>query len=253
MRPSKNRLQNCEFEILSLDGTYVKTPNARRVLVQDENGTCTVEEYACRHLRRCGYNAVRFENEPMFALFGALMWPLIQDTRDRRCAIMGVPNRSLLDTGNGGLTCTRLPKDFGRPEYALRRAVAIEKHLAALSDRPERLKQLFEAWLGASESLRHYLWGHRSEHIQVARQLLDIVPDELIIATLRYLIEDYWGRRSGWPDLMVSSETDFFLAEVKSAGDKLGTNQQRWVRDNKLRLNFPFKLIEVRRLATVAA
>jgi hypothetical protein len=31
-----------------------------------------------RHLRGRGYRAVRFENEPMFALFGALMWPLIR-------------------------------------------------------------------------------------------------------------------------------------------------------------------------------
>jgi VRR-NUC domain len=253
MRRTKNRLEKCDFEILSLDGTYVKTPNARRVFVQDEDGTCTVEEYACRHLRRCGYRAVTFENEPMFTLFGALMWPVIQDKRDRRCATVGVINRSVVDTEIGGLTWTRLPRDFGKPEYFLRRVVAIEKHLAALSDRPERLKQVFESWLGASESLRHYLWGHRSEHIQVARQLLDLVPHEMIVTTLRYLIEDYWGRRSGWPDLMVSSETDFFLAEVKSAGDKLGTNQQRWVRDNQARLNFPFKLIEVRRLATVAA
>jgi hypothetical protein len=65
---------------------------------------------------------------------------------------------------------------------------------------------------------------------------------------LRYLVEDYWGRRSGWPDLIVFRENEFFFAEVKSATDKLGRSQQRWLRDNRERLHFPFKLVEVRKM-----
>jgi hypothetical protein len=47
---------------------------------------------------------------------------------------------------------------------------------------------------------------------------------------------------------------EFFFAEVKSATDKLGKSQQRWLRDSRERLHFPFKLIEVRKmeLETVA-
>jgi hypothetical protein len=37
------------------------------------------------------------------------------------------------------------------------------------------------------------------------------------------------------------------FAEVKSADDKLGKSQERWVRDNRERLHFPFKLVEVLR------
>jgi hypothetical protein len=56
------------------------------------------------------------------------------------------------------------------------------------------------------------------------------------------------SRRSGWPDLIVFRHNEFFFAEVKSATDKLGTSQQRWLRDNRERLHFPFKLIEVRKM-----
>jgi hypothetical protein len=35
---------------------------------------------------------------------------------------------------------------------------------------------------------------------------------------------------------------------VKSATDKLGKSQQRWLRDNRGRLQFPFKLVEVRKM-----
>jgi hypothetical protein len=33
-------------------------------------------------------------------------------------------------------------------------------------------------------------------------------------------------------------------AEVKSASDKVGKSQERWIRDNKERLRFPLKLVE---------
>ena len=46
---------------------------------------------------------------------------------------------------------------------------------------------------------------------------------------LRYLVEDYWGRRAGWPDLLVYRDNEFFFAEVKSADDKLGKSQERSV------------------------
>jgi hypothetical protein len=65
---------------------------------------------------------------------------------------------------------------------------------------------------------------------------------------LRYLVEDYCGRRSGWPDLIIFRDNEFFFAELKSATDKPGTSQQRWLRDNRERLHFPFKSIEVRKI-----
>jgi hypothetical protein len=55
---------------------------------------------------------------------------------------------------------------------------------------------------------------------------------------LRYLVEDYWGRRSGWPDLFIFRGNEFFFSEVKSATDKLGKSQQRWLRENRERLHF---------------
>jgi VRR-NUC domain len=104
---------------------------------------------------------------------------------------------------------------------------------------------LFDQWLGPSEDLGQYLWGHRNEHVQVARQMINILPSVSITEMLRDLAEDYWGRRAGWPDLLVYRDNEFFFAEVKSAGDKLGKSQERLVRDNRERLHFPFKLVEV--------
>jgi hypothetical protein len=54
--------------------------------------------------------------------------------------------------------------------------------------------------------------------------------------------------KAKWPDLIVFRDNEFFFAEVKSATDKLGKSQQRWLRDNRERLRFPFKLVEVRKM-----
>jgi hypothetical protein len=36
------------------------------------------------------------------------------------------------------------------------------------------------------------------------------------VEMLRYLVEDYWGRRSGWPDLFIFRDDEFFFAEASS-------------------------------------
>jgi hypothetical protein len=110
---------------------------------------------------------------------------------------------------------------------------------------PRELQRLFDLWLGPSEDLRQYLSGDQNDQVQVSRQLINILPAIAIIEILQYLIEDYWGRRAGWPDLLVYRDNEFFFAEVKSAADKLGERQERWIRDNHERLRLPFKLVKV--------
>jgi hypothetical protein len=129
---------------------------------------------------------------------------------------------------------THRPSDFGKPEYGVRRAKAIESHLSAIICEPQGLRQLFDLWLRPSDELGLYLGGRRPEHIQVARQLIAILPSASIVEMLRYLVEDYWGRRSGWPDLFIFRDNEFFFAEVKSATDKLGKSHRRTAGDGGL-------------------
>jgi hypothetical protein len=107
------------------------------------------------------------------------------------------------------------------------------------------LAQLFDRWLDPSEKLRQYLAALGNEQIEIARQLISIVPANRILAILEYLIEDLWHRRAGWPDLLVHRENEIMFAEVQAAGSKLGENKERWIRDNYERLHFPFKLVSV--------
>jgi hypothetical protein len=195
--------------------------------------SCNVKEYACRYFNRLGYRTTLLENEPIHVLFATYMWPVLQDARDRLSRIVGFPDRPAYDAGiKGKLIWSRLPADFGKPQYATRRAKHIDKHMAVIAAEQQELGGLFDRWLGPSSDLRNYLWAHRAEHIRVARQLIDIMPADTLMEVLRYLIDHYWGRYAGWPDLLVHRQKEFILVEFTSAGDHLGAAQQGWIRDN---------------------
>jgi len=232
------------IEVIALKAAYVANPG-RRALILDDSQSCGVEEYVCRYFSRLGYSTAILENNPIHVLFGTYMWPLIQDAGDRRGRIIGFPNRQAYDAGRTGeFIRSWLPADFGKPEYAIRRAKQIKKHMAAITAERHELRCLFD------RDLKNYLWAHRAEHIQIARQLIEIVPADTIMEVLRYLIEHYWGRYTGWPDLLVHRQKEFMLVEVKSARDTLGGDQQRWIRDNHERLHLPFKLVAVGSMPT---
>jgi VRR-NUC domain len=96
-------------------------------------------------------------------------------------------------------------------------------------------------------ALRQYLWAHRRESIETARKLIELIPPVILKTVLGYLVLNYWGHYSGWPDLLVYRANQWFLAEVKSWRDKLNENQNRWIEDNHRYLHLPFKLVQVAR------
>ena len=104
----KQRFEKCDFDVLLLEGSYVSDLNVRRAVIEDGNDRCSVEEYASRYFRRQGYSALRVENEPIAALFGVFMLPLIQDASDSHGRMVGAGQRGRvrpwdhvhLNTGN---------------------------------------------------------------------------------------------------------------------------------------------------------
>ena len=89
----KQRFEKYDFDVLLLEGSYVSDPNVRRAVIKDGNDRCSVEEYASRYFRRQGYSALRVENEPISALFGVFMSPLIQDASDPHGRMIGAGHK----------------------------------------------------------------------------------------------------------------------------------------------------------------
>ena len=239
-------IDKCHVEIVGLKGTYVRNAGIKSAAILDGAELCRVEEFAARHFRRSGFEATFLESAPFHVLFGVYFWSVIQDRCDRRVRTVGILDRHAYDQRRPSeVIWIRLPSDFGTPDYARRRAKVITKHLSAIAETSAELLGLFDNWLAPSVGLRQYLWAHRCESIETARKLIELIPPVVLKTVLGYLVLNYWGHYSGWPDLLVYRANQWFLAEVKSWRDKLNENQKRWIEDNHRYLHLPFKLVQV--------
>lgn len=239
-------IQQYNVEVVDIKGTYQKTEKGEKAKILDAGEAIPPEEFVCRYFSRLGYQTIFVESTPFHVLFGLYMWLVIQDHTDPHVQFRGFGDRASFEVGlQSRMIWTPLPDDFGTPGYGKRRALAIQKHISPhMRDRDE-LKWLFSYWLPYSEPLREYLWAHRKEDIETARQLIQILPPEIICEILKYLTDSYWARYCGWPDLLIYKQNEYFFAEVKSSSDKLSEDQKRWIQDNDMILKLPFKLIKI--------
>ena len=239
-------IQKYEVEVLNLHGEYLKGAEGEKARILDRGEPVTCEEFAARYFSRQGYSAIFVESVPFHVLFGVYMWLVIQDLSDPFLRIVGFGERAAFNAGSlSRQIWTHLPDDFGTPGYGIRRASAIRDHLSTEMQDREHLEWLFDYWLPHSGDLRQYLWAYQDEDIATARQLIKILPPEVVCKILKYLVGSYWRRYCGWPDLLVFRTNEFLFAEVKSSGDKLSEDQKNWIQGNYEILKLPFKLVKI--------
>ncbi len=253
--PQEKILRECGVNIIELDATYVRGTTAKKAQLLDGETVVEVEAFAARYFQRLGYCVFALESRPFHVLFGTFMWLLIQDPADPLNRLVGFGDRKAFEMNRQSEPIwTFLPQDFGAPGYGKRRASFIDEHLASTQmEEREELQWLFDYWLNPSENFRQYLWAYRQEDVETARRLIEVLPGPLFPKLLRYLVEDYWGRYLGWPDLFAHKGSDYLFVEVKSSGDKLSEDQRRWIKDNHSRLKLPFALVKIRKAKVVDA
>ena len=247
-------LAKYDVEVVRLNATFAPKSQAKGVRIFDGEEIVSAEEFASRHFRRKEWETLFCESRPFHVLFGIFMWILIQDSADPMCQMSGFaakmdyPSHSLT---KGEQLWILKPTDFGTAGYAERRAEAINEHFESLlpQDQDELLR-LFDYWIEGSAWLRDYLWAHVPEDVANARTIVEILPPEVTLRILRYLVGNYWGRYTGWPDILVHRDSEFLFAEVKASKDKLSGHQKRWIADNAVDLQLPFKLVKINRAAT---
>jgi hypothetical protein len=233
-------------EQIDLKASYTKDPLGKKAIIVGANGPCTVEEFVSEYYNSLGYETMRLESVPFHVLFGTFMWLVIQDATDPLVRIVGFADRNAPESGKP--IWSHLPDDFGTSGYGTRRAAAIAEHFSLVPPDRDELHWLFDYWLSSSEHLRGYLWAFRQGDVERAKRLLDILSPTDVINILNYLVQDYWNHYLGWPDLIIYREDEFFLAEVKSSGDKLSDEQKVWIASNQEQLKLPFKLIKVQKI-----
>lgn len=249
---SADMLQRCQVEIDPLYPEYATSPE-KGAVVMLAGEIVSPEAFAAHHYSAPGWSAMPLESVPFHALYGVMMWLLIEHPSDPKNRMAGFGSRTAFEAGvEGEQIWMRLPEDFGTPGYGRRRKTAIDEHFNfffkpdGYADRGYLL-ELFDYWRVPSERLRQYLWAHRDADVDRARRLIELLPADTVLAILRYLVDDYWGRYLGWPDLLLHRNGEFLLVEVKSSSDKLSGDQMRWITDNHAQLKLPFRLAKLHR------
>ena len=246
MEESQNEiLTKYKIDVINLSGIYIKQKNGKAKILYN-NKAISVEEFASKYFKSKKYDVLITESVPFHVIFGIYIWLLIEDPSDPKIRPAGFGDRNAFDKGiKGQVIWIMFPEDFGTTGYAKRRGNAIKKHFMDFPNNKDELLWLFDYWLEPSANFRQYLWAHRQEDIIKARKIIEILPIDIIIKILKYLISDYWGRYCGWPDLLISKKTDFLFVEVKSSRDKLSEDQKKWIKGNAEIMKLPFKLLKI--------
>lgn len=240
-------LKRCSVDVQGVAATYVNQPK-KGAVIQDGNKAMSPEAFVMRLYEAQGWSAIRLESAPFHALFGVMMWLLIQDGADERVRMVGFGDRNAFEArARSVMIWTPLPDDFGGPGYAARRHDQILGHFDLFPDDRDGMLWLFDYWRLMSVNLCQYLWAHREADVDSARCLIEILSPVQITSILRYLVADYWNHYLGWPDLLLHREHDVLFVEVKSSSDRLSEDQKRWIVGNHEQLKLPFRLVKLHR------
>ena len=240
-----------KVEVVKLEGVYIKTPE-RKVSILSGKTIYSAEEFVERYLKNCGYDILVTESVPFHVIFGVFMWLLIQDPSDNLNRLSSFGDRNAFEEGiERKLISTILPEDFGSSAYYKRRKAAIKEHLASIPEDKEELFWTFDYWIEHSNDFRQYLWAHRASDIDAAKKILNILSPIVIKRILKFLIQDYYQRYLGWPDLLVYRNDEYFFVEVKSSKDKLSEDQKNWISNNAKYLDLPFKIYKIHKSSQI--
>lgn len=244
-------LERYNVKVVSFRPEFAAAPEKGAVVVL-EGTVVSPDAFVASEYEKQGWSAMRLESVPLHALFGTLMWLVIEQPSDPRSRMVAFGSRTAYEAKTEReLIWLNLPEDFGTPAFGRRRRAAIDEHFDSMlrPDGADRawLLELFDYWRDPSERLRQYLWAHRDPDVDRARRLIEILPPETILAILEYLVADYWGRYLGWPDLVLRRNDETLFIEVKSSSDKLSAEQMRWIGDNHDMLKLPFLLAKLHR------
>ncbi|MGO8868763.1 MAG: VRR-NUC domain-containing protein [Alphaproteobacteria bacterium] len=243
-------LERNRVEVVAISADYAEAPQKGAVIC-DGDAVISPETFVTRLYEAQGWSVMPLESLPFHALFGVMMWLLIQDAADPRVRMVGFGDRMAYEARRKPpMIWSLLPEDFGCEGYSLRRKRAVERHFGSLPGHRDGLLWVFDYWRPLSANLRQYLWAHREGDVDRARRLIEILTPTQILTVLRYLLDDYWRHYLGWPDLLLYRGENILLLEVKSSKDHLSQPQKRWISDNYDRLGLPFKLIKLHRTSS---
>ena len=226
-----------DLDIIRMDADYVRCDDGVGRWEHD-GAILRVEDLVRERLHGDEWCVITCERRLPAALFGTFMGLVMQDIADPQCTPMMFGRRDR----SGEQVWISMPMDHHQPAWFLRRGPAIKKHIEELED----WEFLLNYWWDAFADYRDYLWAGHDEYKELLEWLIELERDK-VKPLLLYLAEDYWGRYTGWPDLLARRGDELRFFEVKSPNDRFSEDQIRWLNDNEDRLGFSVSIVRVKK------
>ena len=242
-------LSMIQVPVRKIKAEYRQVPKGDQKIGKWENSAgrlVSVEEIATEWYQSKGYKVLRCEKTLISIWVATFLAQAIQDPQDPRVrqTFRGSTKSWTPRNRNTQLISILLPEDFGSAEHYKRRKDAIQTCIQHMRN-TENLQILFDKLLDDSESLRDYLWVNEDKDVEISRTALNVLPKEIIIASVEWAIQDFWPRQPGWPDLFVYNDSGFKFSEVKSPHDELSQEQMNWHQWAVNEANIPSEILRV--------
>lgn len=228
---------------------YVKAEKEGRRIgrwVDTSGKLCSTEQIASKWYNTLGYEAKTCKGVLIRTWVGAFLAPIIQDPKDTHLVCgMRHPTRGW-STANRDtpIVFVRHPDDFGSKEYYERRSKEFNDWFEELESK--NLVELLEKLLDKSAALRDYLWVNEDYAVELARTALHVVPSKIVLAFIRWAVQDYWNRQVGWPTLFVYNYEKFLFVKVKSQDAKLSAKEINWFRWATEEVQIPCEICKIK-------
>lgn len=235
----KDHIHSNDFNLASINGKTIGNGKIDFININAEELASTstktkyhynskelfVEEVGIEYYRNQGYNAIWAENNYWWVIYALLFWDIIFMKTD---TCTSVPmNHPSFEEQYSLLTTHRMmdmPHDFFKPTFYSTRKQQIDQRLKSFM-KLDIVKEIEKSYKNNYGKYCRPIedWDKFTlTELKIAAKLL---RREQIISIMYMLALDFNRFRSGFPDLIVFNNSDFFFVEVKSKKDTLSKNQ----------------------------
>ena len=192
-----------------------------------------VEEVAMEYYQNLGYETIWSENFYWETLYSLLFWDIIFMKTDT-CTPYPMNHARFEEYYNLLVNNDMfdMPNDFFNTNFYLVRREAINQKLKEFKMESNLNDPMIETLY--SNYNKNYgkrcrgIYDWDKYKLEELRIPIDILEKEQVLLILDRMIHDFAYYRSGFPDLIVMNNEDFFLVEVKSKNDSLSERQVMW-------------------------
>ena len=226
-----DKLTKGTLDFINID--VKQTSSSKKAKYNYNSKELFVEEVAMEYYQNLGYETIWSENFYWETLYSLLFWDIIFMKTDT-CTPYPMNHARFEEYYNLLVNNDMfdMPNDFFNTNFYLVRREAINQKLKEFKMESNLNDPMIETLY--SNYNKNYgkrcrgIYDWDKYKLEELRIPIDILEKEQVLLILDRMIHDFAYYRSGFPDLIVMNNEDFFLVEVKSKNDSLSERQVMW-------------------------